>query len=520
MHKIIRFYKQFLTSFRKHFIEAILFNFFILVLSLPLPYFTKLYIDKVYPDKNYQLLWFIVIFTFCFQVFQSIIQFLYQMFTTFLLNHISVEIKLHFYHWLQKLEVLELNRQKTGDLVSRMNEGPGAVTQLFNIFNRSILNVTYILVIPFILISIHLKLFIIAILTFPVHTLLYYYLNRKIKVLQKKSAEEYAALNASNIESITGIKNIQLLGQYDIFSTRLKDQMVAAHQSGIHVQIFSGWISIASSSVRFFAMALFNLLGWAFILKNEMTMGTFFAFSGYLGFLLQPIHELFSSTTQLQQILVAIERFFEIYSLKTIRNNGTRKINQINHPIRFEKVEFSYFTRRAIFNDLNFEIEMGKHLAIIGESGVGKTTLAGLIIKSFDPQAGTIWYDDYRANEIDIDSIRQLVGFFSQDSYLFNGTLKQNITCFHEKYDLFKIEKILSTLLLNEFVNGLPNGLDTDIGEGGSLLSKGLKQRFLLARFLYFEKPIMIFDEMTNSLDIQTENTILKILKKIITTGH
>lgn len=279
----------------------------------------------------------------------------------------------------------------------------------------------------------------------------------------------------------------------------------------------------SSSFVLGIIKAIFTLVysyvGWTNVINGTMSIGTFMAFSSYVGFFYTPLKDIIVMSQGIQVTLVHINRFFEVYENQSFIKEREKPIilNKVKGEIILNDVVFKYPNNdQVILNKVNLSIEPGIKLGITGPSGTGKSTLLYIIGRFYDPTEGTVYLDQNNIKDIELKSLRKNISFFLQDPFIFYGTIKDNITCFDEYNDEGLFQRAVKIAYVDEFVKTLPHGYDTLIGERGALLSQGQKQRIVLARIIMRNAPIIIMDEATNAIDEQSEDIIFDALDKIV----
>ncbi|MEJ5352440.1 MAG: ATP-binding cassette domain-containing protein [Melioribacteraceae bacterium] len=316
-----------------------------------------------------------------------------------------------------------------------------------------------------------------------------------------------------------GIKAVQSLGIEDKIFQKLKNLI----QESIKLRLKLSIVQQSSSFVLGIIKAIFTLVysyvGWTNVINGTMSIGTFMAFSSYVGFFYTPLKDIIVMSQGIQVTLVHINRFFEVYENQSFIKEREKPIilNKVKGEIILNDVVFKYPNNdQVILNKVNLSIEPGIKLGITGPSGTGKSTLLYIIGRFYDPTEGTVYLDQNNIKDIELKSLRKNISFFLQDPFIFYGTIKDNITCFDEYNDEGLFQRAVKIAYVDEFVKTLPHGYDTLIGERGALLSQGQKQRIVLARIIMRNAPIIIMDEATNAIDEQSEDIIFDALDKIV----
>ena len=257
------------------------------------------------------------------------------------------------------------------------------------------------------------------------------------------------------------------------------------------------------------------------MIDQELTPGALMLFYSLVGYVLSPISSLITSNQTIQDALIAADRLFQIMDLERESDNSQKiKLTpEMIGNISFENVAFRYGSRKKVFESLNLKIEKGKTTAVIGESGSGKTTLISLMQHIYPIQDGQIRIGEFDIAQITNESLRRIVGTVPQQIELFAGSIAENIALGDLYPDMERIIDLAEQLGLKEFIEKLPQNYMTYIGEHGASLSGGERQRLAIARALYKEPEILIFDEATSSLDSVSEKFVKQTLKSLATRG-
>lgn len=244
-------------------------------------------------------------------------------------------------------------------------------------------------------------------------------------------------------------------------------------------------------------------------------------FYSIIGYVLTPLESLISSNQQLQDANIAAHRLFQIMDLEREENeNGKIELeNDMIGDIVFENVSFRYGTRKDVFDELSLTIRKGETTAVVGESGSGKTTMMSILQHIYPVNEGRILIGKYDLAQITNSSLRRHIGSVPQQIELFQGTVLENIAVGDLAPDVRRVTDLIIELGLEDFIKGLPNGINTYIGEHGASLSGGERQRIAIARALYKDPDIIIFDEATSSLDTMSERYVKKMIEKLASQG-
>lgn len=279
-----------------------------------------------------------------------------------------------------------------------------------------------------------------------------------------------------------------------------------------------GWMSPIMYFVCSIGIALVMAYGNHLILSGQMTAGSFASFVTSLLLLYKPTKTLGNTLTNLQGVFVAMSRVFELFDMNPQIKSPQNAIpmNGLNDSIDFENVNFEYEENTPILKNLNLHINKNETIALVGNSGGGKSTVVSLLPRFYDIKSGSIKFDGMDIRNFELDSLRDNISFVFQDNFLFSGTIRDNIMMGNEHANTEQLDKVIKMAHLDEFISTLENGLDTFVGERGTTLSGGQRQRVAIARAMLKDAPIVILDEATSALDNKSEAIVQKALDNLI----
>ena len=364
------------------------------------------------------------------------------------------------------------------------------------------------------------KLALIMALVIPFYFIVYWITNKLNKKVERKLMEESAELESHLVESITSVRTIKQFG-VETFANNKTDNAFTTLLKTIYKSVLNSLFSGNSSEFlsRIFTIILL-WVGSGYVIDRTITPGELLSFYALIGYFTSPVSQLIGMNKTIQNALIAADRLFEIMDLE--REETTEKMDITTEhlgDIQFKEVSFSYGSRVDVFEDFNCIIKKGKTTAIVGESGSGKTTLAALIQNLYPLKAGKILIGDYDINYISNYSLRNLISVVPQQIDLFSGNVIENIALGEDFPNVQRVLSITKDLGILSFVEKLPNGFQTYLGENGALLSGGQKQRIAIARALYKNPEILILDEATSSLDTEAEQVIQNTLQEFRNQG-
>ena len=431
-------------------------------------------------------------------------------------QQIDVRLILGYYKHLLKLPQQFFDTMRVGEIISRINDA----VKIRHFINGVSLNLTVnVLIIIFsfaLMFSYYWKLALIMLLVIPLYSVIYFVINKLNKKTERKVMEKSADLESQLVESLNAVGTIKRFGLEDFANikteTRFIDLLKTGYKSALN-SIFSG----TSSS---FVSRLFTIIllwsGSYFVIDREITPGELMSFYAIVGYFTGPVASLIGANREIQNALIAADRLFEIMDLEREDSENKIELKKKNiDDIEFKNVDFRYGTRVEVFKDFNLNIPKGKITAIVGESGSGKSTLMSLLQNIYPIQKGNILIGDYDLKYIDNTSLRDLVSVVPQKIDLFAGNVIENIAVGEFVPNMERITNICKAIGILEFIEDLPDGFGTYLGENGATLSGGQKQRIAIARALYKKPEILVLDEATSSLDSSSENYIQRTVQNL-----
>lgn len=486
---------------------------------------TSIYIQKITDNvlvngnRNLlNLLSITMIVILLFQVFIGTVQ------TIFILKTgqlIDAKLILGYYKHLFKLPQRFFDTMRTGEIVSRINDAVKIRAFINDTMINFIVNI-FIVVFAFVLMFIYSwKLALIIFLVIPFYISIYFITNYVNKKRERKIMEQAADVESQLVESLNSVKTIKQLSIEDYENikteTRFINLLYSTYKSGLN-SIFSGNSSMFTS--RLFTIVLL-WVGSLFVLNQEITPGELISFYALIGYFTGPVSSLIGMNKIYQNASIAADRLFEIMDLEREAEDELVDAREAKSgDIQFRDVSFSYGTRTDVFQNFDLTIKEGNITALIGESGSGKTTIASLLQKLYPVNEGAIFIGDTNIKYFSSESLRQKVGIVPQNLDLFAGSVIENIAVGEFKPDMPKILDVCKQLGMIDFIEKLPNGFNTFVGEHGATLSGGQKQRLAIARALYREPAILVLDEATSSLDSNAEYCVQTTIKQLKNNGR
>lgn len=436
-------------------------------------------------------------------------------------QRIDAALILGYYKHLLTLPQQFFDTMRVGEIISRVNDAVKIRNFINNVSLDLVVNMMILLFSVGLMFVYSWKLALITLVSAPLFGLIFWGFNRLNRKFQRGIMESSADLESQLVESINSISTIKRFGIEEFANLKTETRFVHLLKNtfrSIYGSIMAqGGIQFVSTAITIAVLWMGSIL----VIDRELTPGTLMVFYSLISYVVSPIGSLISSNQTIQDALIAADRLFQIMDLEREQDDSRKivlKPDMIGN-ISFENVAFRYGSRKEVFSSLNLSIEKGKTTAVIGESGSGKTTLVSLLQHIYPIQSGRIRIGEYDIAQIDNKSLRRLVGTVPQQIELFAGTIIENIAIGDLQPDMKRIVDLVEQLGLKDFIERLPNGYMTYIGEHGASLSGGERQRIAIARALYKEPEILIFDEATSSLDSISERYVKQTLDELARRG-
>ena len=515
MKQIVTVVKM-LRPYWRFIFQSLCVGILFMLFQIPGPYFTKIMIDDVYPHKDFSLLTFVLLLGMMMSLAVGGMRFINGYFGQCVGIRMGYDFQARFYKHIQTLDFSFFDNRETGEILSRFRDMRSSIASVIGLINTLILNSLQLIIFPPILFFINWKLALISLTVLPFDTLLVLVSRRFIRKYTREIAERSAELSAKNYESIVSIRTVQALGLEASFFQKLRGLFIDVANLRMKASLFQGATGYVSTIIKTGGTLAYGFYGWHEVLSDNLTLGSYMAFTGYVGYLYGPIKSLIGLLRRIESTLVHTDRFFEVYNITPdIRDDPQLPaLNEVQGRIAFRAVSFSYQPERVVLNAIDLKIDANQTVAIVGKSGSGKSTLAKLIPRFYDPIAGQVLLDGVDVRQYRLNSLRQNIGFVMQGSALFQGSILENLT-FGKAIPQIEVEAATRAAYIHDFVAQLPNGYHTIIGEQGAQLSEGQRQRVALARVLLQNTPILILDEPTAALDNESEFYIQEAMKEI-----
>ena len=411
----------------------------------------------------------------------------------------------------------EMDKNTRGDILSRItNDVDSLQTGLNQTFNQLLSGVITIVGVTIMMLSINIWLTLATIVLIPIAFLIITFVTKHSQDYYTKQLTYRGSLNGQIEESFTGHEIIRSYNQEEQSMETFREDNENWYEQEWKSKFYSSLSAPLMNFISNFQYVIIAVLGAVFVLQNAIAVGDILAFIQYSKNFTTPIQQITRVMNMVQTAMAASERIFGFLEIENEENPSKEKIEKINDSITFENVTFGYTKDEPVIKNLTFTAKKGEKIAIVGETGAGKTTIVKLLMRFYDVDEGEIKIDGVNINSYDKHSVRSLVGMVLQDTWLFNDTIYNNIK--YGKLDATE-EEIISASKeahADHFIRQIPEGYQSELNEDVDNISHGQKQLLTIARTIISNKQILILDEATSSVDTRTEKIIQKAMDKLM----
>ncbi|WP_439181503.1 peptidase domain-containing ABC transporter [Carboxylicivirga taeanensis] len=426
-----------------------------------------------------------------------------------------------YFRHLLKLPQKFFDSMRIGELISRVNDAVKIRNFINQIAVETVVDSLIVIIAFLVMMAFSIKLALLAYAVIPIYLLLFFVTNAFNRQFERAKMEDTAELEIQLVESLRAIKTIKQMGADEHFANRVDNRLVNLLQKVYH----SGKLDIFSTSGMQFVNRLLTLLilwsGAILVIQTELSSGELMSFFAISAYFTGPVARLAAINRNVHGALIAMDRLFELLELK--QEAEDKPAMPFKHEdvgdILFSKVHFSYTLEQELFEDFNFHVKANNISVLLGDSGCGKSTIGALIQGLYPVTKGQITIGGYDIEHVNRNDLRKVVGVVPQYIELFAGNVIENIALGDVEPDLKRITQIIAQLGLQETVEQLPEGLYTWLGENAIQLSGGQRQRLAIARMLYLNPQVYIFDEATSFLDDRSETIVKNLILQLKQEG-
>jgi len=515
--------KRFLFLIKPHhaiLLQAITGAIIYSILGLSVSVYVQKIIDHVLINGNINLLNLLSVGMIILLLLQLCVNYFKSVFMLKTGQHIDARLILGYYKHLLKLPQRFFDTMRTGEIISRINDAVKIRTFINDVSVSFIVNF-FIIFFSFILMfSFYWKLAVILLAVIPFYFLLYIVTNQLNKRMARRMMEKSAALETQVVESIQAVSTIKRFGLEHFSNDKTERKFIQL----LEAVFTAGTNAISLGNISELISRLFTIvILWAgsyYVIQRQLTTGELLSFYTLIGYFTGPASTLIGMNRNMQDALVAADRLFEIMDLEREESLNKMELSRcMISDIRFKNVSFRYGSGPVVFQNIDLVLPAGKITAFVGESGSGKSTLMSLLQNIYQPVEGNIYIGDYELMHISNESLRSIIAVVPQQVDLFAGNFIENIAIGDYDPDLRKIIRVCNAVDILRFIESLPAGLHSSLGENAVNLSGGQRQRIAIARALYRDPEVLILDEATSSLDTVSEQYVQAIIQALRQQG-
>lgn len=519
-------YMQFVKPYTWQIILTIIIGIFKFAIPLFIPLLIKIVIDDIIgadglssDEKLEQLYWWLGGTAILFFIFRPPIEYFRQYYAQLVSNKILYDIRQHLYGHMQRLSLRYYANTRAGEIISRVIND---VEQTKNFVMIGLMNLwldlATILIAIGIMLTMDVSLTIVALLAFPFYAFSVKFFFGRLRDLTRDRSQALANVQSYLHERVQGMSIIKSFALekheqklFDETNDGFLDKAIA------HTKWNAKAFAVVNTITDIAPLLVIGFAGYQ-VIQGNLTLGTMVAFIAYIERLYNPLRRLVNSSTTLTQAIASMDRVFELVDeeYEVTDRKGAKDLKVVDGKLEFRDVTFQYNNGGTeVLSDLNFTVKPGETVAFVGMSGGGKSTIVSLIPRFYDVTSGGIYMDDHDLRDVTIHTLRDQIGLVLQDSILFSDSVKSNILMGKPHATDAEVEAAAKAANAHDFIELLPEGYDTKVGERGVKLSGGQKQRIAIARVFLKNPPILILDEATSALDLESESLIQDSLERL-----
>jgi subfamily B ATP-binding cassette protein MsbA len=511
---------RYVKPYRVRFLAAFACSALVAVLSGAYAWLARPVLDDIFIEKNEQMLMVLPLALFGIATLKAVFSYGVGYLMAYVGNRVVADIRQELFQQLMRMSVGFHDANTSGRLVSRVVNDVGMMANAASSVVKDIFQngLTFLAMIGVILYQ-NWKLAGLSLIVIPLSALTMVRVGRRLKRLATSGQEQLGDMSSTLQETLSGIRMVKAFGREDAEAERFAER----NRKVLSTTLKSNQVwSIGHSQMEVIGVigvATIIWYGGYLVINGSMTPGAFFSFMAAMFMAYTPIKKLSGSNNLIQQALAAAERVFDVLDLDTehSHDHGTLPLTRIKDSIEFQNVSLRYenHTIQALA-DIDLSIRVGEVVALVGSSGSGKTTLVSLLPRFYEPTAGRILLDGVPLSSYELKSLRAHIGIVSQETILFDDTIRNNIAFGRTDASQAEVEQAATLAYAHDFILRSPEGYDTIIGERGVKLSGGERQRLAIARAILRDPPVMILDEATSALDTESERIVQLALANLM----
>ena len=491
--------------------DVFLASMVITVLGILGAFYFQAIIDDILPAEITKTLTVLSIGVILLQLFSVLLSVMRSQLLIYLSQKLDIALLLGYYDHVLKLPMNFFGTRKVGEIISRFQDASAIRDVISNATLTVMIDTIMAVAGGLILFFKNKVLFAIALFMVIIYGVLVLIFNKPYKKANEKQMEDNAQLTSYLVESLNGIQTVKAFNGERIVRTETEFKFIKLLRSIFSLSCLGNVQEGLKMLVEAVGGIVIIWVGAYSVIQGEMTIGSLITFNALLAYFLDPVKNLINLQPAMQTAMVASDRLGEILDLeleKTEKENHKIAPESLRVDIDIQGITFRYGTREPILEDFSMHINKGERIAIVGESGAGKTTIAKLLLNLYQYETGSITICDYAMPDIRLETLRDKIAYIPQETFLFSGTIMDNLTFGMDNPSMEEVIGCAKLARVHDFVNSLPLRYETHLDENGSNLSGGQRQRIAIARAMLKKPDILSLDEATSNLDAVTERAI------------
>lgn len=513
----IRWFLTFLKKYRVRMIVGLILVFFTSMLVLINPQISGMIVDEVIEGQHYEKLGILLLIMIGVTLVRSLLRFTFLMCFESSSQGLVYDMREEAYRKLMKEDFNFFNKNRTGDLMSRQTGDMDAVRHMVShVIYFSFENILVFLMALVMIFSVNVKMALCMLIVLPFTLAVTLSQRRHIKPAFDRVRDCFSSLNAFAQETIAGNRVVKAFAKEDYELEKFDHENDGYRDAQLNAaSIWMKYIPMFEVLSQCLTIILM-IMGGFMVIDGEMTIGNMVTVNGYLWMLNSPLRQAGWIINDLQRFLTAIEKIYKVYTTEPDIKQPEHVVEKrkLKGSVTFDHVNY-YTNDDTVLKDISFHVEPGQTVGIIGATGSGKSSLVNLICRFYDVNQGRVLVDDIDVRNLNLQTLRGNIGIAMQDVFLFSDTIEGNIAYGNPDCTFEQVQAAAKIANADEFIREMPEGYDTIIGERGVGLSGGQKQRISLARAILKDPSIIILDDTTSAIDMETESLIQNELKKI-----
>lgn len=513
----IRWFLSFLKKYRVRMIVGLILVFITALLVLINPQISGMIVDEVIEGQHYEKLGILLLIMIGVTLVRSLLRFTFLMCFESSSQGLVYDMREEAYRKLMKEDFNFFNKNRTGDLMSRQTGDMDAVRHMVShVIYFSFENILVFLMALVMIFSVNVKMALCMLIVLPFTLAVTLSQRRHIKPAFDRVRDCFSSLNAFAQETIAGNRVVKAFAKEDYELEKFDRENDGYRDAQLNAaSIWMKYIPMFEILSQCLTIILM-IMGGFMVIDGEMTIGNMVTVNGYLWMLNSPLRQAGWIINDLQRFLTAIEKIYKVYTTEPDIKQPEHVVEKrkLNGSVTFDHVNY-YTNDDTVLKDISFHVEPGQTVGIIGATGSGKSSLVNLICRFYDVNQGRVLVDDIDVRNLNLQTLRGNIGIAMQDVFLFSDTIEGNIAYGNPDCTFEQVQAAAKIANADEFIREMPEGYDTIIGERGVGLSGGQKQRISLARAILKDPSIIILDDTTSAIDMETESMIQNELKKI-----